>query len=126
MSARDVYRWVARGESDCPTCARLDGEERSLGLWQLTRMPGFHRHCDCRLEAVINGQAVPAARPRRQPQTKLQPKAAPRREDFRGQIAGRVSALKPRIARIIRPTVGRQVRRFRFRSAPVKKGKSRW
>jgi len=128
VSGRDLYRWVARGAADCAICARLDGEERSLGLWQLTRMPGFHRHCDCRLEPVINGQPANPARPRRperQAGLERQPKAAPRRVNFRGQIAGRPAALKPVLARVNRPRVGQQARRFHFRAAIVKKGISR-
>jgi hypothetical protein len=122
VRGRELYRWVTRGESNCPVCARLDGEVRGLGEWQVTRMPGFHRRCDCRLEAVLNGQAAPAARPRPGGQIITQPKSAPRRENFRGQIAGSLSALKPVIKRVNKPKIGRQARINRLREQKVKKG----
>ena len=43
------YKWVAAGPNPCPRCAELDGEIRSLSTWSASILPGFHKHCHCKL-----------------------------------------------------------------------------
>lgn len=44
-----IYKWVAAGPNPCFRCTELDGEIRSLSTWQFSILPGFHRHCQCKL-----------------------------------------------------------------------------
>jgi hypothetical protein len=47
-----VYQWVAAGPNPCPRCAELDGQVRSLSTWTASIIPGFHRHCHCKLVPI--------------------------------------------------------------------------
>jgi len=46
------YQWVASGPNPCPRCSELDGSIRSLSSWEASVIPGFHRHCHCKLVPV--------------------------------------------------------------------------
>jgi hypothetical protein len=46
------YQWVAAGPNPCPRCTELDGEIRSLSTWYSSIVPGFHKHCHCKLTPV--------------------------------------------------------------------------
>ena len=46
------YKWVAAGPNPCPRCEELNGEIRSLSTWQSSIVPGFHKHCHCKLTPV--------------------------------------------------------------------------
>jgi hypothetical protein len=46
------YQWVAAGPNPCPRCAELDGSIRSLSSWESSVIPGFHKHCHCKLVPV--------------------------------------------------------------------------
>jgi hypothetical protein len=48
---RDKYRWITEG-LNCDVCNLMRGRVYPLIIWYDTVMPGFHLHCDCRLEPV--------------------------------------------------------------------------
>jgi hypothetical protein len=52
LAFNQSYRWTSCGEEDCPECASLDGECKTLDQWAVTVMPGFHPGCDCSLVAA--------------------------------------------------------------------------
>lgn len=45
------YRWVSEGPN-CAVCNLMRGRVYSLIVWWDTVVPGFHPHCNCRLEKV--------------------------------------------------------------------------
>jgi hypothetical protein len=50
------YTWVNAGEYDCPLCAAMEGITLPLEAWQSGIRPGFHPHCNCRLEPRAVGE----------------------------------------------------------------------
>jgi hypothetical protein len=84
------YRWVTQG-MNCARCEALSGAVHSLEAWQASRMPGFHAHCDCRLEpAGVQVTAQPA-------QEWLAVKRTMSRvvTDIRGFVTGSNKGLRP-------------------------------
>jgi len=56
QEAQQKYRWVTQG-ANCEVCNRMHGRVYALIVWWDTVMPGFHPHCDCRLEPVADDTA---------------------------------------------------------------------
>ncbi len=53
------YRWLAGEGDDYPDCVALDGMTRPLGVWQNSRMPGFHHRCRAVLQPFEEADADP-------------------------------------------------------------------
>ncbi len=51
QEAKRKYKWVTSGPN-CDVCNLMRGRVYALIVWWDTLMPGFHPHCNCRLEPV--------------------------------------------------------------------------